>query len=252
VRILLSPDAAGAGEVAAALIAESVGGRPAPVLGVATGSSPQPLYRALTARVRSGLDLSRAAAFALDEYVGLPVGHPESYHSVIAREVTGPLGLDPARVHVPEGDSADPAEAAARYEAAIAASGGVDLQILGIGANGHIGFNEPGSEADSRTRVVELAPRTVADNSRFFDGDAGRVPTHALTQGIGTILDAREIVLVAWGESKADAVARAVEGPQTADLPASFLQRHDHVTLVLDAAAASRLGPASLPVEVTR
>jgi glucosamine-6-phosphate deaminase len=166
--------------------------------------------------------------------------------------VTGPLGLDATRVHVPEGAAADPAQAAARYEAAIAAAGGVDLQILGIGANGHIGFNEPGSPADSRTRVVELAPRTVADNARFFDGDAGRVPTHALTQGIGTILDAREIVLIAWGESKADAVARAVEGPQTADLPASFLQRHDRVTLVLDDAAAAKLSAASLAVEVTR
>lgn len=251
-RILLSPDAAGAGEVAAAVVAASVADLASPVLGVATGSSPQPLYRALTARVAAGLDLSRAAAFALDEYVGLPVDHPESYHSVIAREVTGPLGLDPARVHVPEGAAADPAEAAARYEAAIAGAGGVDLQILGIGANGHIGFNEPGSAPDSRTRVVELAPRTVADNSRFFDGDAGQVPTHALTQGIGTILDAREIVLIAWGESKAEAVARAVEGPQTADLPASFLQRHDRVTLVLDAAAASRLSPASLPAEAAR
>ncbi|MEV5040596.1 glucosamine-6-phosphate deaminase [Microbacterium sp. LMI1x-1-1.1] len=251
-RILLSPDAAGAGEIAAAIIASSVGDRPAPVLGVATGSSPQPLYRALADRVQAGLDLSRAAAFALDEYVGLPVDHPESYHAVIAREVTGPLGLDSARVHVPEGAAADPAAAAARYEAAIAGAGGVDLQILGIGANGHIGFNEPGSAVDSRTRVVDLAPRTVADNSRFFDGDARLVPTRALTQGIGTILDAREIVLIAWGESKADAVARAVEGPQTAELPASFLQRHGRVTLVLDAAAASRLSPASLPVEAAR
>lgn len=251
-RILLSPDAAGAGEVAATVVAASVADLASPVLGVATGSSPQPLYRALTARVAAGLDLSRAAAFALDEYVGLPVDHPESYHSVIAREVTGPLGLDPSRVHVPEGAAADPTEAAARYEAAIAGAGGVDLQILGIGANGHIGFNEPDSAADSRTRLVELAPRTVADNSRFFDGHTGLVPTHALTQGIGTILDAREIVLIAWGESKAEAVARAVEGPQTTDLPASFLQRHDRVTLVLDAAAASRLSSASLPAEAAR
>lgn len=251
-RILLSPDATGAGVAAAAVIASSLGDRPAPVLGVATGSSPQPLYRALADRVQAGLDLARATAFALDEYVGLPVDHPESYHSVIAREVIGPLGLDPSRVHVPEGVSADPVDAAARYEAAIAAAGGVDLQILGIGANGHIGFNEPGSAPDSRTRVVDLAPRTVADNSRFFDGDAGLVPTRALTQGIGTILEAREIVLIAWGESKADAVARAVEGPQTAELPASFLQRHDRVTLVLDAAAASRLSSASLPVDAGR
>ncbi|EZP27879.1 glucosamine-6-phosphate deaminase [Microbacterium oleivorans] len=251
-RILLSPDAAGAGEIAATLVAASLRDLPAPVLGVATGSSPQPLYRALAARVHAGLDLSRTTAFALDEYVGLPVDHPESYHAVIAREVTAPLGLDAERVHVPEGAAADPVAAAARYEAAIVAAGGVDLQILGIGANGHIGFNEPGSDADSRTRIVELAPRTVADNSRFFDGDAGRVPTHALTQGIGTILAAREIVLVAWGESKADAVARAVEGPQTAELPASFLQRHARVTLVLDHAAASKLSPNSLPVEVAR
>jgi glucosamine-6-phosphate deaminase len=252
VKILLSPDATGAGEIAASIVAASLGGLPAPVLGVATGSSPQPLYRALADRVREGLDLSRAAAFALDEYVGLPVDHPESYHSVIAREVTRPLGLDPARVHVPAGAAADPADAAARYESAIASAGGVDVQILGIGANGHIGFNEPGSPADSRTRIVELAPQTIADNARFFGGDTASVPTHALTQGIGTILDARELVLIAWGESKADAVARAVEGVQAAELPASFLRRHPRVTLVLDEAAASRLSPASLPVEVTR
>lgn len=245
-EILLAPDAAGAGDIAAGIVTAAIGALPAPVLGVATGSSPQPLYQALAARAQEGLDLSGASAFALDEYLGLPADHPQSYHAVIAREVTGLLHLDPARVHVPPGDADDPVAAAARYDAAIAAAGGVDLQILGIGANGHIGFNEPGSAPDSRTRVVALAPRTLADNSRFFGGDSDAVPTHALTQGIGTILEAREIVLLARGASKAEAVARAVEGPQTAGLPASFLQRHARVTFVLDAAAASKLSSGTL------
>lgn len=243
-RIIVSPDPVTTGAAAAHAVASAADDRPDLVLGVATGSSPQPLYRSLAILVRAGLDLSSATAFALDEYVGLAPDHPESYHSVIAREVTAPLHLDPARVHVPEGPAADAGAAAEAYERAIARAGGVDLQILGIGTNGHIGFNEPGSAADSRTRVVELAPQTIADNSRFFLDPAEPVPTHALTQGVGTILEARRIVLVATGGHKADAIARAVEGPVTAAVPASFLQRHPDVTLFLDDAAASRLSPA--------
>ncbi|MGZ0068733.1 glucosamine-6-phosphate deaminase [Microbacterium arborescens] len=243
-RIIVSPDPVATGAAAAHAVASAADDHPDLVLGVATGSSPQPLYRSLAILVRAGLDLSSATAFALDEYVGLAPGHPESYHSVIAREVTAPLHLDPARVHVPDGAAADAGAAAEAYERAIARAGGVDLQILGIGTNGHIGFNEPGSAADSRTRVVELAAQTIADNSRFFLDPAEPVPTHALTQGVGTILEARRIVLVATGGHKADAVARAVEGPVTAAVPASFLQQHPDVTLFLDGAAASRLSPA--------
>ncbi|MDF2580539.1 MAG: nagB [Microbacterium sp.] len=242
-RIIVSPDPVATGASAAHAVASAADHRPDLVLGVATGSSPQPLYRSLAILVRAGLDLSSATAFALDEYAGLAPEHPQSYHSVIARDVTAPLRLDPDSVHVPDGAAADADAAAEAYERAITRAGGVDLQILGIGTNGHIGFNEPGSPADSRTRIVDLTARTIADNSRFFPDPAEPVPTRALTQGVGTILAARRIVLVATGEHKAEAVARAVAGPVTAAVPASFLQRHPDVTFFLDETAASRLSP---------
>ena len=150
-------------------------------------------------------------AFALDEYVGLPGDHPESYRSVIRREVTEPLGLDPARVHVPDGDEATIETAGARYEAALAANGGVDLQLLGIGTDGHVGFNEPGSSLASSTRIKTLTAQTRADNARFFDSPE-QVPTHCITQGIGTILRAGHLVLLAFGEGKAPIIREAVEG----------------------------------------
>lgn len=211
------------------------------VLGVATGSSPLSLYEHLAASVAAGdLDLSGASAFALDEYIGLPAGHPESYATVIDRTVTRPLRLDPARVHVPDGTADDIEAAAAAYEAAIRGAGGVDVQILGLGGNGHIGFNEPGSSLASRTRIKTLAERTRADNARFFDSPE-QVPTHCLTQGLGTIMDAREVVLVALGAAKADAVAAVVEGPVGARCPGSVLQFHPHATVIVDEAAAGKL-----------
>ncbi|EPH03760.1 glucosamine-6-phosphate deaminase [Propionibacterium sp. oral taxon 192 str. F0372] len=241
-EVVICKDAAQVGAVAAAKVAQvarRVG--PSVVLGVATGSSPLALYSELAALVAAGsIDLSHASAFALDEYVGLPQGHPESYAEVIRRTVTEPLGLDPSRVHVPDGFADDLALAAEQYEAAIAAAGGVDVQILGIGANGHIGFNEPTSSLSSRTRIKILTPRTRADNARFFDSPE-QVPIHCLTQGLGTILDAREVVLVANGQSKADAVRAAVEGPLTAMVPASVLQLHRFATVVVDEAAAAGL-----------
>lgn len=222
-----------------ARIAEAVG--PTVVLGVATGSSPIGLYNELARRVEAGeLDLSEASAFALDEYVGLPEGHPESYAAVIHRTVTEPLRLDPARVHVPNGFAADPQQAALDYEDAIEDAGGVDVQILGIGSNGHIGFNEPISSLTSRTRLKTLTRQTREDNARFFDS-LDQVPLHCLTQGLGTILDSAHAVLVAQGEGKADAVAAMVEGPVTAMCPGSVLQLHDKATVIVDEAAASKL-----------
>jgi glucosamine-6-phosphate deaminase len=188
-----------------------------------------------------GVDLSHLTAFALDEYVGIDPAHPESYRSVIHRDVTVPLGLDPERVNLPPGNATNLDDAAAGYERAIVAAGGVDLQILGIGTNGHIGFNEPGSARDSRTRVVALDESTRSDNARYFEGDIDAVPSHAMTQGIATILDARRLVLVAHGASKARAIAAAVLGPVTSALPASFLQTHSDATIVLDVDAASQL-----------
>ena len=241
-EIIICPDGDEVARVAAETVAQvcwRVG--PDVVLGVATGSSPLALYRDLAALVSAGkVDLSGASAFALDEYVGLPEGHPESYAEVIRRTVTEPLGLDPARVRVPDGRADDIEEACERYELAIRDAGGVDIQILGIGANGHIGFNEPSSSLSSRTRIKTLTPKTRADNARFFDS-LDHVPVHCLTQGLGTILDADEVVLVAQGASKADAVAAMVEGPVSASGPGSILQTHQYATIVVDEAAASKL-----------
>jgi glucosamine-6-phosphate deaminase len=237
--VLDSPD--DVARVAADRIAAVVRRRPDAVLGLATGSSPLGAYAEMARRVAAGeLDLSDVRGFALDEYVGIPAGSPQSYRAVLDREVVRPLRMDPARVQVPDGAAADLDAAADAYEAAIAAAGGVDLQLLGIGANGHIGFNEPTSSFASRTRVKTLAPRTRADNARFF-GSADAVPVHCLTQGLGTILEARELLLVAQGETKAAAVAAAVEGPLTSMCPGSALQLHPRATVVVDAAAAGRL-----------
>ncbi|MCW2289680.1 glucosamine-6-phosphate deaminase [Leucobacter luti] len=239
--VVIVADAAEVAERAADQIAAVILRRPDAVLGVATGSSPIGTYNALAERVRSGvLDFSRAGAFALDEYAGIDLRHPESYHEVIRRTVTEPLGLDPARVHVPDGSAADLTAAGEEYERLILAAGGVELQLLGIGANGHIGFNEPTSSFGSRTRQKTLAPQTRADNARFFDS-ADEVPVHCITQGLGTILDARELLLVAQGESKAEAVAAMIEGPLASVCPASALQLHRNATVVIDRAAASKL-----------
>lgn len=228
------------GELVARHIAAQIRARPEFTLGVATGSTPLPVYAALRRECEAGLDVSNVSAFALDEYVGLPGDHPESYRSVIRREVTEPLGLDPARVHVPDGDEATIETAGERYEALLATSGGVDLQLLGIGTDGHVGFNEPGSSLASATRIKTLTAQTRADNARFFDSPE-QVPTHCITQGIGTILRAAHLVLLAFGDGKADAVAGAVEGPVTASVPGSCIQLHQHVTVVVDEPAASRL-----------
>lgn len=235
-RLMVVDDPAAAGEAAAGLIAEEAAARPQLVLGVATGSTPEPVWQALAAR---RLDLSAARAFALDEYVGLPPGHPQSYRAVVEREIAVPLGLARARVRVP-GDDGDDDAAPARFERDLARAGGVDVQVLGIGRNGHIAFNEPGSPLDSRTRIAPLAAATRRDNARFF-ASLDEVPTHCITQGIGTILEARRIVLLAFGEAKAEAVAAALDGPVTSTVPASALQLHRDVVVLLDRAAASTM-----------
>ncbi|MFJ6653075.1 glucosamine-6-phosphate deaminase [Microbacterium sp. NPDC091313] len=238
-EIVIVPDAATGGALVAAEIARLVAGRPAAVLGLATGSTPLPVYTALRSAL-AGVDVTRVRGFALDEYVGLDPQHPESYRSVIRREVVEPLGLDPEHIHVPDGRLAGIEDAGEEYERAIAAAGGVDLQLLGIGTDGHIGFNEPGSSFASRTRVKTLTRRTREDNARFFSSPDD-VPRHCITQGLGTILDARHLVLLAFGAGKAAAIAGAVEGPVTASLPASAIQLHPHVTVVVDEAAAADL-----------
>lgn len=238
-EIVIVTDAAAAGALVADEIARLVRADPEAVLGLATGSTPVPVYEALPARL-VGVDVSRVRGFALDEYVGIDPAHPESYRSVITREVVEPLGLDPARVVVPNGALAGIEHAGEDYERALVEAGGVDLQILGIGTDGHIGFNEPGSSFASLTRVKTLTRQTREDNARFFDA-IDEVPMHCITQGLGTILRARHLVLLAFGKGKAQAVAGAVEGPVTASLPASAIQLHPHATVVIDEAAASDL-----------
>ncbi len=238
-EIVIVADAAAAGAIVADEIARLVRANPEAVLGLATGSTPVPVYAALPSRL-AGVDVSRVRGFALDEYVGLDPAHPESYRSVITREVVEPLGLEPARVRVPNGSLEGIEHAGDDYERALAEAGGVDLQILGIGTDGHIGFNEPGSSFASATRVKTLTRQTRQDNARFFDS-IDDVPRHCITQGLGTILRARHLVLLAFGKGKAEAVAGAVEGPLTASLPASAIQLHPHATVVIDDAAASDL-----------
>jgi glucosamine-6-phosphate deaminase len=242
-EVVLVRDPGEGGELAAEFIARLVAAKPEAVLGLATGSSPLPVWKALGARRTESahpLDLGRVRGFALDEYIGLPDGHPESYRAVITREVVEPLGLDPALVRVPGNDGGPIEGAGERYEYLIAAAGGVDLQVLGIGRTGHIGFNEPGSSLASRTRVKTLTEQTRSDNARFFSSPDD-VPRHCLTQGLGTILEARHLVLVAFGAGKADAIAGAVEGPVSSSLPGSAIQLHPLVTVIVDEAAGSKL-----------
>ncbi|MGY2745846.1 glucosamine-6-phosphate deaminase [Pseudarthrobacter sp. O4] len=215
--------------------------KPGAVLGLATGSSPLPVYTELALRhERDGLDFSQARGFALDEYVGLPPGHPESYREVIRREFTERVNIGEANVHGPDGAAADIPAACQAYEDAIREAGGVDLQLLGVGTDGHIGFNEPGSSLASRTRIKTLVEQTRRDNARFF-GSLAEVPHHVVTQGLGTILDARHVILIATGAQKAQAVRDLVEGPVAAICAASVLQLHPHATILVDEAAASSL-----------
>jgi glucosamine-6-phosphate deaminase len=230
------------GGVAADSIADLLARKPAAVLGLATGSSPLAIYDELAARAGAGLiSFSRARGFTLDEYVGLPADHPERYRTVIDSAFVSRVDFAPGAVRSPDGLAADIPAACTAYDQAIHDAGGIDLQILGIGTDGHIAFNEPGSSLASRTRIKTLTRQTRIDNARFFDGDIDAVPTHCLTQGLGTIMEARHLILVATGRSKAEAVHHLVEGPVSAMWPATILQHHPHVTVLLDAAAAQRL-----------
>jgi glucosamine-6-phosphate deaminase len=230
------------GRLAADAIVSLLSRRPNAVLGLATGSSPLAVYDELAARHEAGaVSFAAARGFTLDEYVGLPADHPERYRTVIHRDFVDRVDFAPGAVEGPDGLAEDIPAACAAYEEAIAAAGGVDLQILGIGSDGHIAFNEPGSSFASRTRIKTLTRQTRLDNARFFDGDVDAVPTHCLTQGLGTVMEARHIVLLATGQAKAEAVHQLVEGAVSAMWPATILQHHRHVTVLLDEAAASRL-----------
>lgn len=236
-------DAGAAASRAAEIIAARVVSGRVKVLGLATGGTMVPLYANLVAAVRARrLSLGGLTSFNLDEYVGVAPRLPASFHAYMRQHLLGETDLDPARAHIPDGMAPDLAAEASRYEMAIARAGGIDLQVLGIGSNGHIGFNEPGSDFGSRTRVVGLSEATRRANAAEFPD--GAVPEQALTMGIATIIEAREILLLAIGAKKAGAIAAAIEGPISPDCPASALRLHAQVRIICDKAAASKLdGP---------
>lgn len=240
-RVIIHPDPQSASIRAANWIAELVRRKPACVLGLATGSTPIATYREL-ARLHQeeGLDFSRVTTFNLDEYVGLPPTHPQSYRYFMDENLFREIDIPPQNTNVPDGRALDFERHCEAYERQIKAAGNIDLQLLGIGVDGHIAFNEPGSSLGSRTRIKTLAWQTVQDNARFFGSEAD-VPRMAITMGVGTILDSRQCLLLALGSSKADAIAATVEGPVTAQVTASALQLHRDVVVILDEGAASQL-----------
>ena len=232
---------------AAHIVARLVRAHPKAVVGLCTGETPKPIYAKLIRLHRDeGLDFSQVTTFNLDEYVGLDAQHPASYRRYMAEHFFDHVRV--AHAHVPDGGASDIVAACRQYEEAIARAGGIDLQLLGIGADGHIAFNEPSSSLGSRTRVKTLTEKTLA----LFQARGESVPQHVITMGIGTILDARRCVLLAYGEGKASAVARMIEGPLTAMVPASALQLHPRTTVLLDEAAASKLELSDYYREVER
>ena len=228
-------------KAAARTVAKTLNSKPNAVLGLPTGSTPLGLYQELIRMHKEeGLDFSQVSTFNLDEYVGLSADHPQSYHYFMNENLFKQINIARQNIYIPSG-STDNYEAFCKwYEQRIVDCGGIDLQVLGIGADGHVAFNEPGSSLGSRTRIKTLAKQTIEDNSRFFDKPED-VPVYAITMGVGTILEAEKIILVADGESKAEAVALAVEGPVTSMCTASALQLHPDTILFLDRAAASKL-----------
>ncbi len=218
--------------------------KPASVLGLATGSTPVALYQALIeAHQTQGVSFAEVTTFNLDEYLGLTGDHPQSYRYFMQENLFNHIDIALSNTHVPDGSAANADVACAEYEQQIVDAGGIDLQLLGVGRNGHIGFNEPSSSLVSRTRVKTLTQETIADNARFFAADEYQ-PTLSLTMGIGTIMDARRVLLIATGESKAEAMQATVEGPVSATCPASILQMHANAIVVMDEAAAAKLANA--------
>lgn len=227
-------------DYAAGIVARQIRRKPDSVVGFATGSTPVGLYqRLIQMHETDGLDFSKVVTFNLDEYVGLSPAHTQSYHYFMWENLFKHVNVDPGKVFIPQSMHEDVEYFCDWYEEQITRAGGIDLQILGIGANGHMAFNEPGSSLGSRTRIKTLTDKTVRDNARFFD-DSNDVPRFAITMGIGTIMEAHELLLVASGESKADAIRATLEGPVTAMVPSTIVQLHPKALVVMDEEAASR------------
>ncbi len=233
------------GRAAAEIFSGMVAQKPDSVLGLATGSTPVPLYAELVRKYQTGLaDFAQVRTVNLDEYVGLGTEHPQSYRYFMQTQLFDHINIDPANTWLPDGLAEDLNAACESYDAQITAWGGIDLQLLGIGHNGHIGFNEPGTAFMLKTHVVQIARRTRLANARFFDDDPEQVPERAITMGIGNIMGARRIVLLVSGESKAEILCRALTGDVTPRVPASVLQLHPDVTVIADREAASAITEA--------
>jgi glucosamine-6-phosphate deaminase len=239
-HITTFPDDRALAKKLAADIAGCLKENPRLVLGLPTGRTPVRLYRELAAlHARGAVDFSQATTFNIDEFIGIPPSHPGSYRTFMEEHLFSHVNLAPERIHFLNGAAADLEAECRRYEEEITTAGGIDLQLLGIGTNGHIGFNEPARELVARTHRVKLKAETRRNNSALFGGDPAQVPVEALSMGMATILHARRIILIATGKSKASCINRTASGPITPKMPASFLQLHRHVELMLDEAAAS-------------
>ena len=240
-EVVIKSSAEEMSKLSAELIADVVRHKPRAILGLATGSTPLGTYKELIRlHKEEGLDFSRVSTFNLDEYVGLTHDHPQSYHYFMWENLFKHININPKNVHIPDGTSKDVPGFCRWYEEQIVKAGGLDVQLLGIGSNGHIAFNEPGSSLGSRTRVKTLDEGTRKDNARFFK-NLNEVPKYAITMGIGTIMDARQLVLLANGAGKAEAIAKTVEGPITAMVPATIVQLHPKATIVIHKAAPTKL-----------
>src|SRR4029077_10807120 len=240
-EVIVQRDYAQMSKVAAQIVAELLNAKPNAVLGMATGSTPLGLYQELVRLHKKGeLDFSHVTTFNLDEYVGLTITHPQSYHHFMHEHLLRHINIPPQNIHIPSGTTTNYRAFCEWYEQRIKECGGIDIQILGIGSDGHIAFNEPTSSLSSRTRLKTLAKQTIDDNARFFE-KAEDVPVYAITMGVGTILDARKLLLVASGKTKAKAVAQAVEGPVTSMVTASALRLHRDAIVIVDEEAAAGL-----------
>jgi glucosamine-6-phosphate deaminase len=241
-KIIIANNYEDLSRISAQKIAELIQKKPDAVLGLATGSTPVGMYKELIRHHKEeGLDFSKVKTFNLDEYIGISPEHPNSYHKFMYDQFFNHINISSNNVHIPPGDQPEIEKQCKRYESEIQRAGNIDIQVLGIGANGHIGFNEPGSSMDEKTRVVQLADSTIKANARFF-GEEALVPRLAISMGIKTILDSsKEIILLASGTEKAKSVQEMIEGNITTQLPASFLQLHKNVTVIVDTLAAERL-----------
>ncbi len=251
-NVLIEPDPRKGSDLAAEIVASRVRAEPATVLGLATGGTPLQMYRRLAEMHRlEGLDFSQVTTFNPDEFVGVPEDHPASWHAYMRQELFGSLNLSPSRCHLPDGNARDLEAMIAAYSRAIRMAGGIDLQIIGIGGDGHVAANDPGSSLASRMRKVVV---TLSKRGYLADafGGADKVPRFAVTLGLADFLESRHAVVLAFGAGKAKAVARMVEGPMTATVPASVLQMHPHVDVVVDKAAAGKLENADYYREARR